>query len=61
MTSLLNTEYLKLDKNYFHGKICLDAGCGSMGNATHSMLRMGAKKVYAMDLEDNFLILSQKI
>ena len=51
---MLNTEYLKLNKDYFHGKICLDVGCGSMGSATFSMLRMGVKKAYAMDLDDTF-------
>jgi len=54
MKDLLNTEYLKLSKNYFQGKICLDVGCGSMGSATHSMLRNGAKKVYAIDLDNTF-------
>lgn len=52
LVDLLNIEYLKVDKNFFADKICLDAGCGSNANATYSMLKMGAKKVYAMDLDE---------
>lgn len=52
LVDLLSTEYLKVDKNFFIDKICVDAGCGSNANATYSMLRMGAKKVYAMDLDE---------
>ena len=59
LSALLSTEYLKVDSDWFVGKTCLDAGCGSNANATHSMLSMGAEKVYAMDLdsgqEDNIL------
>lgn len=51
LTALLTTEYLKVPKNFFAGRICLDAGCGSNANATFSMLKMGAKKVYAFDLD----------
>lgn len=51
LTSLLTTEYLKVDKDWFVGKVCLDAGCGSNANATYSMLRMGAGKVYCFDLD----------
>lgn len=59
LTALISTEYLKVDSDWFVGKTCLDAGCGSNANASYSMLSMGAKKVYAMDLdsgqEDNIL------
>ena len=47
LISLLSTDYLRVSKDFFHGKICLDAGCGSNANATYAMLIMGAKKVYA--------------
>ena len=52
MVDLLNTKYLKVNKNFFTDKICLDAGCGSNANATYSMLSMGVKKVHAMDLDE---------
>ena len=51
LVSLLSTEYLKVESSWFVGKICLDAGCGSNANATYSMLRMDAKRVYAFDLD----------
>lgn len=53
LINLLSTDYLRVSKDFFHGKICLDAGCGSNANAAHSMLIMGAKKVYAFDLDDS--------
>jgi len=49
--TLLSTEYLKVDKDFFRGKTCLDAGCGSNANATYNMLELGAQKVYAFDLD----------
>lgn len=55
LLSLLNTDYLKVEENFFHGKICLDAGCGSNAYATRSMLKMGAKRVYAFDLDKTIL------
>jgi len=51
LAGLLNTEYLGVEDDWFADKICLDAGCGSNANATYSMLSMGAKKVYAFDLD----------
>ena len=51
LSSMLTTEYLKVEDDWFVGKTCLDAGCGSNAHATYSMLRMGAEKVYAFDLD----------
>lgn len=51
LVSLLSTEYLKVEDDWFIGKTCLDAGCGSNANATYSMLSMGAEKVYSFDLD----------
>lgn len=51
LTSLLTTEYLGVEADWFKGKLCLDAGCGSNANATYSMLNMGAEKVHAFDLD----------
>lgn len=50
LKNLFNTEYFKVPPDFFKGKICLDAGCGSNANATYRMLELGAKKVYAFDL-----------
>lgn len=40
---------LPLGDNFFKGKVCLDAGCGS-GRAVRSMLLLGAKNVCAIDV-----------
>ncbi|MDY0096172.1 MAG: class I SAM-dependent methyltransferase [Candidatus Vecturithrix sp.] len=52
LTALLSPAYLQVPEDFFHGKICLDAGCGSNANATYSMLQQGAARVYAFDLDD---------
>jgi len=51
LVALLSPEYLRLPKDFFEGKVCLDAGCGSNANATYSMLSHGAQKVHAFDLD----------
>ena len=51
LVSLLSTEYLEVEDDWFVGKTCLDAGCGSNANATYSMMSMGAEKVHAFDLD----------
>jgi len=61
LTALLNTDYLKVPKDFFVGKICLDAGCGSNANATYSMLKAGAKKVYAFDLDESIFTTATKL
>lgn len=53
LLSLLNPTYLHENEDFFRGKICLDAGCGSNANATYSMLQCGAEKVYAFDLTES--------
>lgn len=55
LSTLLNTDYLKVNSDFFHDKICLDAGCGSNANATYNLLALGAKKVFAFDLDDSIL------
>lgn len=52
---LLSPAYLQVPRNYFAGRICLDAGCGSNANATYSMLSHGAERVYASDLDGTVL------
>jgi len=61
LVSLLNTDFLKVKKDFFKNKICLDAGCGSNANATISMINMGAKMVYPMDLDDTVSEILPKI
>ena len=40
--------HLPLNRDFFEGKLCLDAGSGS-GRATHSMLALGADRVCSID------------
>lgn len=61
LTALLSVDYLKVPKNFFAGKICLDAGCGSNANATYSMLKAGAKEVYAFDLDESIFNTAVKV
>ena len=61
LTSLITTEYLKVPEDWFVGKTCLDAGCGSNANATYSMLRAGAEKVYAFDLDETIFEVAPKL
>ncbi len=61
LTALLSTDYLRVPRNFFVGKICLDAGCGSNANATYSMLKAGAKKVYAFDLDKSIFNTAAKL
>lgn len=60
LAELLSPKYLKVPDNFFVDKVCLDAGCGSNANATYSMLSAGAKKVYAMDLDESILKVAPK-
>ncbi len=55
LTQLMSPNYLKEEDNFFKGKICLDAGCGSNANSTYSMLKYGAEKVYAFDLDESIV------
>lgn len=55
LVKLLSTSYLQVPDDYFQGKKCLDAGCGSNANATYAMLEMGAEKVCAFDLDTSIL------
>gem|GEM_PF-1070010 len=55
LRKLLSPAYLNVARNYFCGKVCLDAGCGSNANATYSMLAHGARKVFAFDLDETIL------
>lgn len=61
LTALLDTEYLKVPKNFFEGRVCLDAGCGSNVNASYAMLSMGAEKVHAFDLDESIFKTAPKI
>ena len=61
LKDLLNPSYLKESDDFFKGKICLDAGCGSNASATYSMLEHGAGKVYAFDLDETIFETSSKL
>ena len=61
LVGLLSPEYLRVPKDFFKGKECLDAGCGSNANATFSMLSHGAKKVYAFDLDKSILTVAPRM
>ena len=50
---LLKFENLKLNKNYFKNKICLDAGCGTAFPGTINLLNLNAKAVHAVDLDNS--------
>ena len=39
LTQLMSPNYLKEDDDFFKGKVCLDAGCGSHAWTTYSMLK----------------------
>lgn len=55
LKDLLSPSYLKEEEDFFQGKVCLDAGCGSNANASFSMLAHGAAKVHAFDLDASIL------
>ena len=50
----IDTDYLRLDKNFFVGKKCVDLGCGSAAVGTVNMLNMNADFVYLSDADDSF-------
>lgn len=52
LMALLTPEYLGVPDDFFVGKHCLDAGCGSAVWATRVMLERGAAHVTAIDLGD---------
>ena len=55
VSSQLNYNNLKLNKNYFKNSICGDFGCGSTGAGAFNLLNLGAKYVHLVDL-DKFII-----
>ncbi|KGG12087.1 hypothetical protein EV05_1290 [Prochlorococcus sp. MIT 0601] len=55
MQGLLSEEYLKVPKNYFQGKKCLDIGCGSNAAGTVNLLNLGAAFVNLVDVDDSFI------
>lgn len=52
LMALLTPEYLGVPNDFFVGKKCLDAGCGSAVWATRVMLERGASHITAIDLGD---------
>ena len=60
LVKLLNPKYLQEDDDFFKGKVCLDAGCGSNANGTYSMLKLGAEKMYAFDTDETIFEIAPK-
>jgi len=52
ISTLFDTKYFQVNKDFFKDKVCLDAGCGSSLTGMHNLLSLGAKKVYGLDLND---------
>ena len=61
LTSMYSYEYFHVNYEFFSDKICLDAGCGSNANGTKALLDLGAKKVYAFDLDESIFEIAPKI
>ena len=55
MFNLLNTNNLKLEKNFFNNKVCLDIGCGSAASGPINLLNLGAKFVHCCDVDSSFI------
>ena len=55
VSSLLNHNNLKLNKNYFKDAICGDFGCGSTGSGALNLLNLGAKYVHLVDLDKHII------
>lgn len=60
LTSLYSPQYFGVPEDWFHGKVCLDAGCGSNANGSYAMLSMGAEKVHAFDLNETIFEVAPK-
>jgi len=60
ISNLLSQEYLRVSSGFFMDKVCLDAGCGSNAYKTYKMLQMGAKRVYAFDLDKTIFESAEK-
>lgn len=61
MEGLHNTESLRLNKDYFKDKVCIDIGCGSAAVGTVNLLNLGAKFVHLCDVDDSFIEPASKI
>jgi len=55
LLGLYSAEYFRVPPDFFRDGVCLDAGCGSNAHAARKLLMMGAKKVYALDLDKTFV------
>lgn len=47
--------FLRLPKDYFANRICLDAGCGGTARGIYALLYNGAKFVYGVDFSKRLL------
>ncbi len=55
LRTLISTELLGVDNDFFEDKVCADLGCRSAVVGALNLLDLGAKFVHAMDLDDTFV------
>lgn len=58
--SVLSTDYLQVNKNFFKNKVCLDAASGLNAHASVRLLKMGAKHVHLFDMNSQILKVTKK-
>ena len=61
LQKLIDTKRFGVKKNFFCEKICLDAGCGSSYHGSINLIKLGAKKVTGMDLDNTILKNKKKL
>ncbi|NQV72890.1 methyltransferase domain-containing protein [bacterium] len=56
-------DFLKIgfSDNFFNDKVYLEAGCGSLAPMGQSLLKLGAKKVYCIDLDESIFEIAPKL
>ena len=53
--NLTSPNYLKLPEDFFVQRICVDLGCGSNAAGAANLLRIGAKFVNLVDVDQSFI------
>ena len=54
LRTLITTDFLKVDPDFFHDKRCVDLGAGSALHGTLNLFSLGARFVHALDLDEDF-------
>lgn len=61
-TNFVNSpEFIGVAEDFFAGKVCLEAGCGSYAPGAKHMIAGGAKKVWGLELGDEILSLAADV